>query len=115
MGQIERLIEEIEGTPSEGSENRRESVDDREFDAFRIVMVALRMAEMKHPDPWSKDPIHLTAFMGEEAGESLRAAIDVEYGREKRLAPLIKEVAQTGAMAIRILVDLIKRLEADEG
>ncbi len=117
MGLIEKIIDEIEKIPAEGKRDLRirERLTDKERDVIRILMVALRDAEEKHPDPWPKDLIHLTAFMGEEAGESLQAAIDIEYGRERRLAPLIKEVAQTGAMAIRILVALVKRLEAEEG
>lgn len=67
-------------------------------------MVELRSAQEKHPG-WPDDIIHQAAIMVEEAGESIQAAIDVYYKGEP-IDKLKKEVAQTGAMAIRILINL---------
>ncbi len=69
-----------------------------------LIMTELKAAQKKHPG-WPDDVIHQAAIMGEEAGESIQAAIDVYYAQGS-LEKLKKEVAQTGAMAIRILMNL---------
>lgn len=61
-------------------------------------------AEAKHPG-WPDDKIHAVAIMIEAAGEAMQAAIDCVYsGGDIEL--LRKELAQTGAMAIRALIHL---------
>lgn len=62
------------------------------------------MQEKKHPG-WPEDVIHQAAILGEEAGEILKAAIDVHYNNGS-IDDLRKEIAQTGAMAIRMLINL---------
>ena len=79
-----------------------------------VIMSELKLAEQKHPG-FPGDPIHMAAIMAEEAGESLQAAIDLTYNNGD-LAKLIREVAQTGAMAIRVLMNLgVKDEEKKEG
>lgn len=71
---------------------------------FNRVFDELKKAEQKHPS-WPDDPIHAVGIMVEEAGESMRAAIDVFYNGGD-VEHLKKELAQTGAMAIRALINL---------
>lgn len=69
------------------------------------IFAELNKAEKKFPG-WPMDPVHGAAILGEEAGEALQAALDYYYGRAISLDKLKKEVAQTGAMAIRMLLFL---------
>ncbi len=70
-----------------------------------MLFEALKKAEAKFPG-WPVDPVHGTAILGEEAGEAVQAALDYYYGRVETLDALKKELAQTGAMAIRMLLFL---------
>lgn len=74
--------------------------------AIESIFYALRKAETKFPG-WPDDVVHGAAIMAEEAGESVKAALDLYYGRGD-IANLKKEVAQTGAMAIRFLIYLYR-------
>lgn len=72
--------------------------------AIELVFSELRKAEAKHPG-WPDDKIHAVGILVEEAGEAMQAAIDCTYaGGDIEL--LRKELAQTGAMAIRALLHL---------
>jgi hypothetical protein len=79
--------------------------------ALGMVGIELEKACQKHPN-FPEDPIHQVAIMIEEAGEAMKAAIDVVYHTEEsidRLAQihhLKEELAQTGAMCIRCLINL---------
>jgi len=73
-------------------------------EALEILFRELRFAEKKHPG-WPEDPVHAVAILVEEAGEAMKEALDVHY-RGKENGDLIKELAQTGAMAIRALLNL---------
>ncbi len=81
-------------------------------DPIDLIFKELKLAEQKHPG-FPTDPIHMAAIMGEEAGESLQAAIDLIYNNGE-LNKLITEVAQTGAMAIRVLMNLRAMHETGE-
>ena len=70
--------------------------------AIDLIFDELAKAELKHPS-FPKDPIHMAAIMAEEAGEAVKASIDMVY-HSGNVADLMLEVAQTGAMAIRILM-----------
>ena len=74
--------------------------------AINLVFTELEKAEEKYPDFYS-DPIHACAVMCEEAGEALQASLDLTY-LDGTYDDMIKEVAQTGAMAIRILMNIEK-------
>jgi len=67
----------------------------------------LQRAEKKFPQ-WNKDPVHAAAILGEESGETLQAAMDYSLSptddadlRKK----IMGEAVQTGAMAIRLLIN----------
>ena len=72
--------------------------------AIKEIIKELLRAEDKF-DWWPTDMIHAAAIMNEEAGEAIKAAIDFEYGWDN-IEKLKKETIQTGAMALRILVNL---------
>lgn len=72
--------------------------------AVNMIFNELRKAELKHPD-WPEDKIHAVAIMIEEAGESMQAAIDLVYAGGD-VNHLKKELAQTGAMCIRNLINM---------
>ena len=55
---------------------------------------------------WPKDPIHAVGIMEEESGETMKAALQNVYDR-KSDEEIIKEAAQTGAMAIRVIMGIL--------
>ena len=66
----------------------------------------LERACLKFPE-WPEDPIHAAGILNEEAGETMRAALDFYYlggGVEK----IKKEASQAGAMAMRLLLNIEK-------
>lgn len=73
-------------------------------EVFDLIISELRAAEEKHPS-WPADVIHAVGILAEEAGEAMKEAIDVTY-KGKSTDDLKKELAQTGAMAIRALINL---------
>jgi len=78
-------------------------IDDMVID---LIFIELRKAERKFPF-WPKDIVHGAGILVEEAGETMKAALDYYYGRTIDKSELKKEAAQTGAMAIRLLVSLL--------
>lgn len=77
-------------------------------EAVDLLLAELAIAIHKHPE-WHgrKDFIHGAAIMCEEAGESIQAALELTYGGPRgTLEQFRREVAQTGAMALRILINL---------
>lgn len=70
------------------------------------VIQELDRAEEKHPS-WPDDVIHGAAIVCEEAGEVIKAAFDLTYSvaTEEQLE---KELVQTAAMAVRMLLHLTK-------
>jgi NTP pyrophosphatase (non-canonical NTP hydrolase) len=91
---------------------RSSTVADRSPDlrALDRIMQELQHAEHKHPG-WSRDPLRQVAVLMEEAGEALQATLNMIERREGDVlnAPvddaILKEVAQTGAMALRYLIN----------
>ncbi len=69
-----------------------------------IILEELQKAEKKHPH-WPKDKIHAVGIMVEEAGESMQAALDFTYSGGE-IEKLRHELVQTGAMAVRALMNL---------
>ena len=78
-----------------------------EQNVLDLIFEELRKAEKKHPT-WPEDLIYASTNVVEEAGELLQAT--KEYHEEPHLGTtqkdMIKEAAQTGAMAIRFLMNL---------
>jgi|GEM_PF-761709 len=65
------------------------------------VAQELERSSRKHPK-WPTDVIHCVAIMGEEAGETVQAAIDYAY-KNKSIEGVNDEAIQTAAMCIRLL------------
>jgi len=75
-------------------------------DAMCAILVELARAERVHPE-WPTDPIHQVAIMAEEAGEAVQAANNlVHHGKANSAFLLRCELVQTGAMALRALINL---------
>jgi NTP pyrophosphatase (non-canonical NTP hydrolase) len=72
---------------------------------IELIFMELRKAEEKHPF-WPDDVIHAVGIITEEVGEAMQEAIDWTYTEKKNMENLKKELAQTGAMAIRALMHL---------
>lgn len=64
-------------------------------------------AEAKHPN-WNKDAVYAAGILGEEAGETLQAALDYQQDPEDRedlKEKISEEAIQTGAMCLRLLIN----------
>ena len=73
-------------------------------EAIILILDELARAEKKFPS-WPDDQIRAAAILAEEAGETIKAALDFEYQRGS-LEELKKEAVQTGVMALRVLIHL---------
>ena len=76
------------------------------YAAVDAMLQELERAKAKHPH-WPTDIVHQVAIMVEEAGESLRAALNHAY-EGGSFEEVRREVIQSGAMAIRVLINLEK-------
>jgi len=79
---------------------------------INLILKELHKAEEKFPQ-WPFDPVHGAGILVEEAGETMQAALDYYYGRSFGTSRIIHEAAQTGAMAIRLLISLINAKEGE--
>ncbi|ELR69193.1 hypothetical protein C900_05389 [Fulvivirga imtechensis AK7] len=71
--------------------------------ALISILVEMKDATVKHPN-WPDDVVHRAAIVTEKAGELIRAALNHHYeGGE--LAEMNKESIQTGATALRFIVN----------
>lgn len=75
-----------------------------EYAAVDAMLKELERAKAKHP-VWPTDIVHQVAIMVEEAGEALRAVLNSAY-EGGNIEEVRREVIQTGAMAIRVLINL---------
>jgi len=72
--------------------------------ALILINTELATAISLYPS-WPTDIIHQVAILNEEAGETVKAANNfIHHNGEKD--EIIKEAVQTGAMAIRLLMNL---------
>lgn len=89
--------------------SRAESHDDRRLRLARItseMVYELERAEIKHPE-WTSDACHAASILSEECGEATQAAVDFNNtGDRKHLEYLEAETIQTGAMCLRLLLNL---------
>lgn len=76
---------------------------------IEAIWFELQRAEEKFPS-WPDDIVHGAAIVAEEAGEIVKAALDLYYGRGN-IIHLIKETRQTAAMAVRLLIYLARKAE----
>ena len=74
---------------------------ERKAAALKLVLDELALAEEIHPS-FPHDVIHQIAVLSEETGESVKAALQYVY-ENGSMKDFRNEVAQVGAMAIRIL------------
>lgn len=65
----------------------------------------LHLAKIKHPNMEQFDIVYQVAIMNEEAGESIRAALNLYHFKGSKIE-LKKELIQTGAIVFRILENL---------
>jgi NTP pyrophosphatase (non-canonical NTP hydrolase) len=72
---------------------------------INYVVAELESAKKKFPKMESYDIVHQVAVMNEEAGESIKAALQLYY-EKGTIEELKKELIQTGAMVFRILENL---------
>jgi hypothetical protein len=71
---------------------------------YRLIEHEVVRAERLHPY-WPEDIIHMVSIMNEEAGESIRAALNYMY-HDESLDAVIEELIQTAAMCVRCLEHL---------
>lgn len=72
--------------------------------SIEMILSEYDKAVQKHPF-WPDDVIHAVAIMIGEAGEAMQAAINYRTC-EGGMEDLILEIAQTGAMCVRLLENL---------
>lgn len=73
----------------------------RTAEILNAMLMELERAESIHPK-FPMATLDQVAIMVEEAGESLRAALNYKYHDQPK-SEVVKEVIQTGAMCIRVL------------
>jgi hypothetical protein len=105
MGLINTAEKETKQGPSKHYAMDHGGLTDAGEIALSMVENEIDLAEMKHPG-WPTDIVHAVAIMMEEAGEAMQAALDVYY-KDGDKEQLKKELAQTGAMAMRCLLHLV--------
>lgn len=83
-----------------------DSLEETEIEALCSIIKAYRKAVLKHP-AWPEDIIHASAIVAEESGELTKAALQFEY-EAGNVHEIYKEAAQTGAMGLRFLANIIQ-------
>lgn len=86
-----------------------------EAEAIALILDELSRSRKQHP-VYPDDPLRRTAIMCEESGEALKEAVDLTrttpvptLGDQLRSRnQLFQETVQTGAMAVKLLVAMIK-------
>lgn len=77
-------------------------------EVLALILEELDCAENAHPK-WPDDLVHAAAVVTEEAGELLKEANNVQFGHKGSTMDEVKnEAIQTGAMAIRFLLNMHK-------
>lgn len=96
----------------EVTEHLRQKLQEKKYsDRVRkhadAMLHELKHSRVNHPDdswPWkSSDFVHQCSVMMEEAGEAVRAANTLRESSKGDLLSLYNELAQTGAMCLRIM------------
>ena len=73
---------------------------------LKMMVEELGRAELKHPE-WTSDAVHAAGILAEESGEAMQAAVDFNAtGDRDNLVCLETETIQTGAMCLRLLLNL---------
>ncbi|MFZ1871929.1 MAG: hypothetical protein WAU54_03925 [Chania sp.] len=71
--------------------------------AVTDMIVEYHSAVGQHTN-WPTDAVHAAAILGEESGETLQAALNFHYGNGDADS-MVEEAIQTGAMAIRFIIN----------
>lgn len=83
-------------------------VSEKEKHAMRVwdeIVAEYERAHRLYPT-WPADVIQAVALMTEEAGEATQAANNYYWGHKEGTLPMLrKEVVETAAMCLRILLD----------
>lgn len=77
---------------------------DKKYEAMELIIGELSYAEKKHPE-WPNDIFRAVAIINGKAGESIQAALDYHYDGGS-MDDLVKELAKTGAMCIRAMINI---------
>lgn len=73
---------------------------------MNMFRIELNRAMTIHPK-WTSDAVHAAGILGEESGEALQAAVDFNAsGSNNDLYALCEETVQTGAMCIRLILNM---------
>ena len=73
---------------------------------FTMIQSEVDRAKGKYPK-WPTDPVHAAAIVAEEAGELVKACLELSYNEKKtNIIDVRDEAVQTAAMAIRFLQSL---------
>ena len=75
------------------------------FISTELINEAMRASEI-HPK-WPTDAVHAVSILTEESGELMKAAIEYHYNNGD-IEAIREEAIQTGAMALRVLMDIDK-------
>lgn len=99
--------------PGDGPEEPKTSTEE----ALDYLVGALKAAEAKHPG-WPDDFLHGIAIITEEVGEAAQEAIEWTYRRPDtlkgmvlNLSRLTLELAQTGAVCLRMMIQIIEAID----
>ena len=85
---------------------RRKSILKSKFDSIIDDIHDEYCRACKKWPSWPDDLIHQLAILIEESGEAMREALRYQYDEGATIEDLRKELIQTGAMAIRCLINL---------
>lgn len=80
--------------------------------AWSLIIAELWTSEKRFAG-WPYDPLHGAASLAKEAGDAIQAARDYYTGAEKTSDKIIKEAAQAGAMALRLIVGVMNNEKLD--
>jgi len=83
------------------------------LNASGLVMAEIKAAEKEHPS-WPEDRVHQAAIVAGEATELFRVAMEGRQGSES-IDKIRLQAIQTGATAIRLLMNLPGEVERDGG
>lgn len=72
---------------------------------FDLIKLELASAKKKHPE-FPKSVVAQVAIMMEEAGESMQAANDIQWGKSTDKEHLKSELIQTAAMCMRCIENM---------
>ena len=85
---------------------------EKSIEMLGAILAEYKAAEKKHPS-WPSDILHQIAIVNEESGEATRASLQYVYEGGK-IEEVKKELIQTGAMCLRMLVGLTFEIDTHQ-